>query len=89
MPQELQIKATIIDIESKRDKNYNLFYKIALHGLPNYFYAFSNGIPKPTLTALEESPHKLVNQLALISYEELANKNNSGTFYKDRQIELV
>ena len=89
MTQELQIKAIIIDIEAKRDKNYHPFYKIALQGSTGYFYAFSNSIPKPTLTTLAESPHKLVNQLALISYEELPNQDQNGTFFRVRQIELV
>jgi hypothetical protein len=42
MPQELQIKALLIDIESKTDKNGNPYYRLSLQGLPaRYFYAFS------------------------------------------------
>jgi hypothetical protein len=89
MSQEFQIKATIIDIEAKLDKNTNPFYKIALQGTPDYFYAFSNRLPEKTLTTLKESPHQLVNQLALISFEELTNKDNSGTFRRIKAIELV
>ena len=89
MSQELQIKAIIIDIEAKLDKNTNPFYKIALQGTPDYFYAFSNSLPQETLTRLQQSPHQLVNQLALISFEELTNKNNSGTFRRIKAIELV
>jgi len=88
MNQALQIKALIIDIESKLDKNLNPFYKIALHGTPDYFYAFSNSLPPETLITLQESPHKLVNQLALIAFEELTNKANSGTFRRVKAIEL-
>jgi hypothetical protein len=32
MSQELQIKATIIDIEPKTDKNNNPYYRLALQG---------------------------------------------------------
>ena len=89
MSQQLQIKALIIDIEAKLDKNTNPFYKISLQGTPDYFYAFSNSLPKETLTMLQQSPHQLVNQLALISFEELTNKDNSGTFRRIKAIELV
>jgi len=85
---QLQIKATIIDIEAKLDKNTNPFYKIVLQGAPDYFYAFSNNLPPKTLTMLQH-PHQLVNQLALIAFEELTNKANSGTFRRVKTIELV
>ncbi|CAJ0761251.1 13160_t:CDS:2 [Entrophospora sp. SA101] len=42
MPQELQIKATILDIEPKFDKNNNPYFRLSLAGMPTrYFYAFS------------------------------------------------
>jgi hypothetical protein len=84
-----QIKALISDIEPKLDKNANSFYKISLSGCSNYFYAFSNNLSPKTLTTLKESPEKLVNQLALISYEEIRNQENQGTFRKVKAIELV
>ena len=89
MSQELQIKAIIIDIEAKLDKNTNPFYKIALQGTPDYFYAFSNHLSEKTLTMLQQSPHQLVNQLALISFEELPNRDSGGTFRRIKTIELV
>src|SRR3954453_18597414 len=84
----LQIKTTINDLESKIDKNGHPFYKLSLSGLPNYFYAFSYNLPTKTLQTLQESPHKLVNQLVLITYEELPNKDQNGTFFKVKEIEL-
>jgi hypothetical protein len=42
MNQELQIKATLLDIESKLDKNGNPYYRLSLQGMPGlYYYAFS------------------------------------------------
>jgi len=87
---QLQIKATIIDIENKTDKNGNPYYRLALQGFPaRYFYAFSFSLPSPTWQTLTEFPHRLVNQQVLITYQELPNKDNSGTFFKVQQIELI
>jgi hypothetical protein len=86
---QLQIKATITDIEPKKDKNGNPFYKLSLQKTADYFYAFSYGLPKETLTALQETPHKLVNRQVLISYQELPNKDNQGTFFRVKEIELT
>jgi hypothetical protein len=85
----LQIKTTIIDLESKLDKNSNPFYKISLHGFPaRYFYAFTANLPEQTLTLLQ-SPHNLVNRQALITYEELPNRDNQGVFFKVQQIQIL
>ena len=83
-----QIKSILTDIEPKKDKNLNPFYKLTLQGLTSYFYAFSN-LPAETWTLLKESPHQLVNQQVLITYEELPNKNNPGTFYRVKAIERL
>jgi hypothetical protein len=49
MSQALQIKATIIDIENKTDKNSNPYYRLSLQGMPGrYFYAFSFSLPPDT-----------------------------------------
>jgi hypothetical protein len=49
MSQTLQIKALIIDIESKTDKNGNPYYRLSLQGMPaRYFYAFSFSLPSQT-----------------------------------------
>ena len=46
---QLQIQATIIDIESKTDKNGNPYYRISLQGVPTrYFYAFSYNLKETT-----------------------------------------
>jgi hypothetical protein len=81
-----KIQATLLDIENK-DQNSNPYYKLSLVNLPaTYFYAFSD-LPKKTLTLLKETPHKLVNQLVLITYEELPK---TGIFqkYKIKSIEF-
>ena len=89
MTQELQIKTTITDIEAKLDKNVNPFYKLSLQGLPNrYFYAFSYNLPETTLQLLK-TPSNLVNRLVLITYQELPNKDNQGTFFKVQAIALA
>jgi hypothetical protein len=49
MSQELQLKATLLDLENKVDKNGNPYYRISLQGLPaRYFYAFSFSLPEET-----------------------------------------
>ncbi len=82
----LTIQTTISDIEEKRDKNLNPYFKITA----NYqiFYAFSYNLSDTTFKICAESPHKLVNQSALITYEELHNKDNQGTFFRVKDIEL-
>jgi len=46
---QLQIKATLLDIESKTDKNQNPYFRLSLQGLPaRYFYAFSFSLPATT-----------------------------------------
>jgi len=86
---QLQIKSTIIDLESKLDKNANPFYKISLHGFPaRYFYAFTANLPETT-SQLLKTPHNLVNRQALITYEELPNRDNQGVFFKVKEIEIL
>jgi len=90
MPQELQIKATIIDIENKTDKNGHSYYRLALQGFPaRYFYVFSFSLPKTTWQTLVDFPHRLVNQQVLITYQELLNKEQKGTFFKVQALELM
>lgn len=89
MPQELQIKATIIDIESKTDKNGNPYYRISLQGMPaRYFYAFSNSLPASTYQTLN-TPHNFINRQVLLTYQELPNQNNQGTFCKVQAIQIL
>jgi hypothetical protein len=83
-----QIKSILTDIEPKKDKNLNHFYKLSLQGLTSYFYAFNN-LPAETLNLLKDTPHQLVHQPVLITYEELPNKNNQGTFYRVKAIERL
>ena len=87
---QLQIKALIIDIENKTDKNGHSYYRLSLQGFPaRYFYAFSFSLPSPTWQTLVDFPHRLVNQQVLITYQELPNKDNSGTFFKVQALELT
>ena len=89
MPQELQIKATLIDLENRTDKNGNPFYRLSLSGMPShYYYAFNNSLPTTTWSTLT-TPHNWINRQVLITYQELPNKDNLGTFYKVKGIELV
>ena len=86
---QLQIQATIIDIESKTDKNGNPYYRISLQGMPaRYFYAFSYNL-KETTREILNSPYNLINRQVLITYQELPNKDNSGTFFKVQALELT
>ena len=90
MTQELQIKAYLLDLESKTDKNGNPYYRISLAGIPGrYFYAFSYYLPEVTWKTLIETPHNLINRQVLITYQELTNKDNLGTFCKVKDVELV
>ena len=86
---ELSTKTIITDIEPKLDKNFNPYFKLSLRGFPNCFYAFSNQLTKETLVILKETPEKLINQLALITYQELEHKDKNGTFFKIKAIEIV
>ena len=86
----LQIKATIIDIESKLDKNNNPYFRLSLANLPQrYFYAFSFSLNEETLTTLTNAPHNFINRQVLLTYQELPNQNNQGTFFKVQQIQIV
>ena len=85
----LQIKTTILDIESKLDKNGNPFYRLSLTGFLYPFYAFSFNLSPNTLQTLKETPEKLIGKPTLITYEELPNKENQGTFFKVKEIELL
>jgi len=90
MPQQLQIKATIIDSEAKFDKNNNPYFRLSLVGMPaRYFYAFSFSLNEETLTTLTNVPHNFINRQVLITYQELPNQNNQGTFRKVKQIEII
>ena len=88
---KLQIKALLTELEPKLDKNSSPFYRLKLGGFPDYFYAFATdyNLKESTLKNLKESPNQLLNQLVLITYEEIPNKENSGTFKKVKQIEIV
>jgi hypothetical protein len=46
-------------------------------------------LPEKTLLALKEKPEQFINQLVLITYQELENKDNQGTFFKVKGIEIV
>jgi hypothetical protein len=85
----LQTKTTILDIEAKLDKNGNPFYRLSLTGFLYPFYAFSFSLSTNTLHTLKETPEKLIGKLTLITYEELPNKENQGTFFKVKEIELL
>ncbi|CAI2186172.1 17921_t:CDS:2 [Funneliformis geosporum] len=81
MPQELQIKARITEIESKVDKNSNPYCRLSLRGLTNrYFYVFSNSLKPETFTTLTNTPCNFINRQVLITYQELPNQDNQGTF---------
>ena len=90
MSQELQIKATISDIEAQVDKNNNPYWRLSLQGLPQrYFYAFSFNLPAETLSTLTNAPHNFINRQVLITYQELPNKDNQGTFCKVQTIQIL
>jgi hypothetical protein len=60
-----------------------------LRGFANCFYAFAYNLSAETLTMLKENPEQFTNQLALIAYQELENKDKNGIFYKVKAIELI
>ncbi|CAI2195651.1 6969_t:CDS:2 [Funneliformis geosporum] len=81
MPSELQIKTRITEIKSKTDKNGNPYGRLTLHGLANrYFYAFSNNLKPEIFTTLTTTPYNFINRQVLITYQELPNQDNQGTF---------
>jgi hypothetical protein len=89
MSQTLQIKAILIDLESKLDKNSNPYFRLSLQDLPNrYFYAFSFSLQAETLTALN-NPHNFINRQVLITYQELPNQDGNGTFCKVKEIQVL
>jgi len=92
MSQPLQIKAILLEIESKTDKNANPYFRLSLQGLPTrYFYAFSTdyNLKKETLSILTNAPLNLLNRQVLITYQELPNQINQGSFFKVQQIQIV
>jgi hypothetical protein len=87
---QLQIKATILDIESKVDKNANPYFRLSLVGMPaRYFYAFSFSLPTATFQTLTNSPHNFINRQVLITYQELPNQDQNGTFFKVKELEIM
>jgi len=90
MSQTLQIKAILIDLESKLDKNSNPYFRLSLQGLPNrYFYAFSFNLSEETRKALLNAPYNFINRQVLITYQELPNQDGKGTFCKVKAIEIT
>ena len=87
---QLQIKATLLDIEQKVDKNQNPYFRLSLQGLPaRYFYAFSFSLPATTWQTLTQSPHNLINRQVLIAYQELPNQNHQGVFFKVKDLQIT
>ena len=88
---ELTIKTIINDLEKCLDKNGNTYYKLCVQWINNsqIFYAFSYNLPANTLNTLAETPEKFINRSVLITYEKLPNKDNSGTFFKVKEIEVL
>ena len=85
----LQIKAILLDLESKLDKNANPYFRISLQGLTNrYFYAFSHSLKAETLATLN-TPINLINRQVLITYQALPNQDKQGTFCKVKEIKLL
>jgi hypothetical protein len=46
-------------------------------------------LPPETLTTLKEKPEQFINQLVLITYQELPNQDGNGTFYKVKEIKII
>ena len=91
MNQEYSVKTTINDIEPKLDKNQNLYFKLSVKWTNEvkFFYAFSYSLSEENLRTLKENPEKLINQLVLITYQELPNKDKEGVFYKVKRLALI
>ena len=72
-------------------ENQNLYFKLLVKWNENTqtFYAFSHNLSAETLQTLKETPEQFINQLVLITYQELPNQDQQGTFYKVKQIEIV
>lgn len=89
MTQELQIKATLVDIENRTDKNNNPYLRLSLQGIyGRYYYAFNN-LKKEIFTSLTNFPHKFVNRQVLVTYQELPNRDNLGTFYRVKDLQIT
>jgi hypothetical protein len=88
MSQELQIKSHLSNLESKVDKNGHPYYRLSLQGIPSYYYAFNYNLPELTWKSLT-TPHNWINRQVLITYQELPNKNNQGTFYKVKDVQIT
>ena len=86
-----KIKALLLEVETKLDKNANSFWKLKLAGCPDYFYTFATdySLKACTLKSLSENSEKLVNQLVLSTYEEVPNKDSLGIFRKVKEIEVL
>jgi hypothetical protein len=85
-----QIKGLLLDLETKYDKNHNLYYRLSLFGIPaTYFYVFANNsLPADILLRLK-SPHNLVNRLVVITYQEFPNRDNPGVFNKVKNLQII
>ena len=102
MNQELQIKAQLLELEAKVDKNGHLYYRLSLQGMPNrYYYAFNYNLPPTTWQSLT-TPSNWINRQVLITYQEtrsirntsvvgdqLTNQDGNGTFSKVKDIEIL
>lgn len=89
MSQQLQIKAQLLDLESKTDKNGQPYYRLSLQGIPGrYYYAFNYNLPSNTWQSLT-TPHNWINRQVLMTYQELPNKDNSGTFYRVKDLQIT
>jgi len=88
---ELTAKTIITDLETKLDKNHNLYFKLSVKWTTEikFFYAFADNLSAQTLQTLKYSPEKLINQLVLITYQALANQDKNGNFYKVKGIEIA
>jgi hypothetical protein len=87
---QLQIKATLLDIEAKVDKNANPYFRLSLVGMPaRYFYAFSFSLPPATFQTLTQVPHHFINRQVLITYQELPNQAHQGTFFKVKELQII
>jgi hypothetical protein len=86
-----KIKTLLTEIEPRLDRNSNSFWRLKLAGLPDYFYAFATdyNLSGATLQKLQKSPDQFLNQLVLITYEEVANKDNPGNFKKVKALEII
>jgi hypothetical protein len=56
---------------------------------PNFFMLFLIICLKRLYQPLKENPEQFINQLVLITYQELPNQDGQGTFYKVKGLEIV